>query len=192
MFPSTIESLPRCAGTHRVVFRYRGFRGYPLLFAISAGALLALLGAEVARPHTPNPATPVGSRTPLAHHPHTTHNPPPRSTDAARTAAPRGMRAIPTRHHDLPQEGAPPAAPPRRRNAKRCRPRQAEAARLRKPTLLVCRRFGPERPVPASCAARPKGAVGATVSLQMIASCPDVAGGGQPSGPSCVVKVSGR
>lgn len=137
-------------------------------------------------------ATPVGSRTPLAHHPHTTHNPPPRSTDAARTAAPRGLRAIPTRHHDLPQEGAPPAAPPRRRNAKRCRPRQAEAARLRKPTLLVCRRFGPERPVPASCAARPKGAVGATVSLQMIASCPDVAGGGQPSGPSCVVKVSGR
>jgi hypothetical protein len=23
------------AGTHRVTFRYRGFRGYPLLFAVS-------------------------------------------------------------------------------------------------------------------------------------------------------------
>ncbi|HEY3729433.1 MAG TPA: hypothetical protein VGL51_19810 [Solirubrobacteraceae bacterium] len=33
------------AGAHRVVFRYHGFRGYPLLFAISAGALLALLCA---------------------------------------------------------------------------------------------------------------------------------------------------
>jgi hypothetical protein len=39
------------AGTHRVVFHYDGFRGYPLLFAISAAALLALLCAEVARAH---------------------------------------------------------------------------------------------------------------------------------------------
>ena len=39
------------AGTHRVVFRYRGFRGYPLLFLISAGALLTLLCTEVARAH---------------------------------------------------------------------------------------------------------------------------------------------
>jgi uncharacterized membrane protein YfhO len=31
------------AGTHRVVFRYSGFRGYPLLFAISAATLLMLL-----------------------------------------------------------------------------------------------------------------------------------------------------
>ncbi|MFZ0090084.1 MAG: hypothetical protein WAL63_11285 [Solirubrobacteraceae bacterium] len=41
------------AGTHRVVFRYRGFRGYPLLFAVSAAALLVLLCAGVARRHTP-------------------------------------------------------------------------------------------------------------------------------------------
>ena len=46
------------AGTHRVVFRYRGFRGYPLLLAISAGALLALLCAEVARLHTAAPRKP--------------------------------------------------------------------------------------------------------------------------------------
>ena len=39
------------AGTHRVVFHYAGLRGYPPLFAISAAALLALLCAEVARPH---------------------------------------------------------------------------------------------------------------------------------------------
>ena len=41
------------AGTHRVAFRYHGFRGYPLLFAVSAAALLALLCAEVARPQLP-------------------------------------------------------------------------------------------------------------------------------------------
>ena len=46
------------AGTHRVVFRYHGFRGYPLLFAVSAGALLALLCAKVARPHTAAPRKP--------------------------------------------------------------------------------------------------------------------------------------
>jgi uncharacterized membrane protein YfhO len=39
------------AGTHRVVFHYAGFRGYSLLFAISAATLLTLLCAEVARPH---------------------------------------------------------------------------------------------------------------------------------------------
>jgi len=38
------------AGVQHVVFRYRGFREYPLLFVVSAGVLLALLGAEVARP----------------------------------------------------------------------------------------------------------------------------------------------
>lgn len=42
------------SGTHRVQFRYHGFRGYVLLFAISAGALLALLSVEVARPHALN------------------------------------------------------------------------------------------------------------------------------------------
>ncbi len=39
------------AGTHRVVFHYAGFRGYALLFAISAATLLALLWAKVARTH---------------------------------------------------------------------------------------------------------------------------------------------
>jgi hypothetical protein len=39
------------AGTHRVVFHYAGFRGYSLLFGISAATLLTLLCAEVARPH---------------------------------------------------------------------------------------------------------------------------------------------
>jgi uncharacterized membrane protein YfhO len=37
------------SGTHRVVFHYAGFRGYSLLFAISALALLTLLCTEVAR-----------------------------------------------------------------------------------------------------------------------------------------------
>ncbi len=40
------------AGTHRVVFRYHGFSGYPVLFALGAAALLALLCVEVGRsPH---------------------------------------------------------------------------------------------------------------------------------------------
>jgi hypothetical protein len=43
------------AGTHRVVFHYSGFRGYSLLFAISAASLLTLLCAEVARPHAGAP-----------------------------------------------------------------------------------------------------------------------------------------
>ena len=46
------------AGTHRVVFRYHGFRWYPLLFALGAAALLALLCAEVARPHAAAPRAP--------------------------------------------------------------------------------------------------------------------------------------
>jgi DNA-directed RNA polymerase specialized sigma24 family protein len=36
-------------GPHRVVFHYAGFRGYALLFAISAATLLALLCAGLAR-----------------------------------------------------------------------------------------------------------------------------------------------
>jgi uncharacterized membrane protein YfhO len=39
------------AGTHRVVFHYHGFPGYPLLFAISAATLLTLLCASPRR-HT--------------------------------------------------------------------------------------------------------------------------------------------
>jgi Bacterial membrane protein YfhO len=37
------------AGTHRVAFRYRGYRDYPLLFAVCAVTLLTLLGYERAR-----------------------------------------------------------------------------------------------------------------------------------------------
>ncbi len=43
------------AGTHRVVFDYTGFRGYPLLFAISAATLLALLCAEIVRSRAASP-----------------------------------------------------------------------------------------------------------------------------------------
>jgi hypothetical protein len=35
------------AGTHRIIFRYRGWRDYPLLFAISAAALIALAYADI-------------------------------------------------------------------------------------------------------------------------------------------------
>jgi len=38
------------AGTHQVVFRYRGYRGYPLLFVVCALTLLAFLAAEALRP----------------------------------------------------------------------------------------------------------------------------------------------
>ena len=37
------------AGIHRIIFRYRGFRGYPLLFALSGLTLAALLIAQTAR-----------------------------------------------------------------------------------------------------------------------------------------------
>jgi hypothetical protein len=56
--PALVATTVR-AGTHRVVFRYRGFRGYPLLLAVSAATLIALLCAEVARPHLPR--TPIPS-----------------------------------------------------------------------------------------------------------------------------------
>jgi hypothetical protein len=72
------------AGTHRIIFRYRGWQDYPLLFAISAAMLLTLLCAEVARPH----------------------------------------------------DGAPPAGPAPRRNAKHRRSRQGGAARLLQPGVL--------------------------------------------------------
>ena len=38
------------AGTHRIVFRYRGWRSYPLLFALGAAVLLALIYADIRRP----------------------------------------------------------------------------------------------------------------------------------------------
>jgi Bacterial membrane protein YfhO len=37
------------AGTHTVVFRYRGFRGYPLLFALSGLTLLTILSRRLTR-----------------------------------------------------------------------------------------------------------------------------------------------
>jgi hypothetical protein len=37
------------AGTHRVVFRYRGFRGYPILFTLSAVTLAGVLVADLIR-----------------------------------------------------------------------------------------------------------------------------------------------
>jgi hypothetical protein len=62
------------AGAHHVAFRYRGFRGYALLFAVSVGALLALLCAKVARPRiagAPRPRRPshtaAGPPPPQAH-----------------------------------------------------------------------------------------------------------------------------
>ncbi len=42
-------------GAHRVVFRYHGFAGYPLLFAVSAATLLTLLCAGVLGRHTAAP-----------------------------------------------------------------------------------------------------------------------------------------
>jgi len=51
------------AGTHRIAFRYRGFRDYPLLFAVAAGALLALAYADIRRARTTrgrDRCTPVG------------------------------------------------------------------------------------------------------------------------------------
>jgi Bacterial membrane protein YfhO len=47
------------AGTHRVVFRYHGFRSYPLLFAVSGLALLVLAGAPVLRRLQSGRATPI-------------------------------------------------------------------------------------------------------------------------------------
>jgi hypothetical protein len=41
------------AGTHRIIFRYRGWQGYPLLFAVGAAALMALACMDVRRTRTP-------------------------------------------------------------------------------------------------------------------------------------------
>jgi uncharacterized membrane protein YfhO len=37
------------AGTHRIIFRYRRWRDYPLLFAVGAAALLALVYTDMRR-----------------------------------------------------------------------------------------------------------------------------------------------
>lgn len=47
------------AGVHRVVFRHRGFRGYPLLVAVSAGVLLEVPSLPPARIRE-RPSDPAG------------------------------------------------------------------------------------------------------------------------------------
>jgi hypothetical protein len=42
------------AGTHRIIFRYRGWQNYPLLFAVAAAALLALAYTDIRRARSPN------------------------------------------------------------------------------------------------------------------------------------------
>jgi hypothetical protein len=41
------------AGTHQITFHYRGWRGYPLLFALGAAALAALAYADIRRARCP-------------------------------------------------------------------------------------------------------------------------------------------
>jgi hypothetical protein len=41
------------AGTHRITFRYRGWQDYPLLFAVGATALIALLYTDIRRARAP-------------------------------------------------------------------------------------------------------------------------------------------
>jgi uncharacterized membrane protein YfhO len=41
------------SGTHRIVFRYRGWQDYPLLFAVGAAALVALAYADIRRARSP-------------------------------------------------------------------------------------------------------------------------------------------
>ena len=44
------------AGTHRIIFRYRGWRDYPLLFGVGAAALLALAYTDIRRARSPGNA----------------------------------------------------------------------------------------------------------------------------------------
>jgi uncharacterized membrane protein YfhO len=41
------------AGTHRIIFRYRGWQSYPLLFAVGAAALVALAYTDLRRARSP-------------------------------------------------------------------------------------------------------------------------------------------
>jgi hypothetical protein len=50
-------------GTHRIIFRYRGWQDYPLLFAVGAAALVALLHTDIRRARSPRIA-----RRPAARH----------------------------------------------------------------------------------------------------------------------------
>jgi uncharacterized membrane protein YfhO len=44
------------AGTPRIIFRYRGWPDYPLLFAIGAAALIALVCTDIRRARSPRTA----------------------------------------------------------------------------------------------------------------------------------------
>ena len=44
------------AGTHRIIFRFRGWQDYPLLFALGAAALLALACTDIRRARAPDVA----------------------------------------------------------------------------------------------------------------------------------------
>ena len=44
------------AGTHQIIFRFRGWQDYPLLFALGAAALLALAGTDIRRARAPDVA----------------------------------------------------------------------------------------------------------------------------------------
>ncbi len=41
------------AGAHRIIFRYRGWQNYPLLFAVGAAALVALVYMDIRRGRSP-------------------------------------------------------------------------------------------------------------------------------------------
>jgi hypothetical protein len=41
------------AGTHRIIFRYRGWRDYPILFAVGAATLVALVYTDIRRARSP-------------------------------------------------------------------------------------------------------------------------------------------
>jgi hypothetical protein len=49
MVAPALVGTPVSAGTHRIVFRYRGFRDYPILFALSSLTLAGLMDAQLLR-----------------------------------------------------------------------------------------------------------------------------------------------
>jgi hypothetical protein len=49
MVAPALVAAPVSAGIHRIVFRYRGYPGYPALFALAAATLLALAGGAKVR-----------------------------------------------------------------------------------------------------------------------------------------------
>jgi hypothetical protein len=51
MVAPALVGVPLSAGTHQIVFRYRGYSGYPFLFALSALALVVLLASPLIRHH---------------------------------------------------------------------------------------------------------------------------------------------